>query len=108
MWQLVEPQIESVRLEQRNLEGQPGQLTASGEYRLEDGLFALVAEGRNISLEEELLLIEFVIKECQKFIRNYVEGISKGKFNISKLKNRESKVCNYCSFRSVCRVQEAG
>jgi len=39
-------------------------------------------------------------------IDEFIKGISTGKFNLSKLENREEKVCRYCSFRSVCRVQE--
>lgn len=44
--------IDRLRLDQPNPDGQPGELSASGEYRLEDGLFSFVAEGRSISLEQ--------------------------------------------------------
>lgn len=44
--------LASLRVDQSNVAGQPGELSASGDYRLEDGLFSLVAEGRGISLEQ--------------------------------------------------------
>jgi len=33
----------------------------------------------------------------------YVNNIANGKFHLSNLKNRESKICNYCDFKSICR-----
>lgn len=44
--------LQSLRVDQPNVEGQPGELSVSGDYRLEDGLFSLIAEGRRISLEQ--------------------------------------------------------
>ncbi len=41
-----------LRVDQSNVDGQPGELSASGEYRLDDGRYSLVAEGRNLSLEQ--------------------------------------------------------
>ncbi|MHB8338454.1 MAG: PD-(D/E)XK nuclease family protein [Ignavibacteriaceae bacterium] len=47
-----------------------------------------------------------LIKICIDSIKNYVENIVNGKFNLSMLPDRETKVCGFCGFRSVCRIQE--
>jgi ATP-dependent helicase/nuclease subunit B len=39
-------------------------------------------------------------------IKNYVASISEGKFNLSKLEDREAKVCRFCQFRLVCRIDD--
>ncbi len=39
-------------------------------------------------------------------IKNYVNSIINGKFNLSTLSDRENKVCRFCSFRPICRIQE--
>jgi ATP-dependent helicase/nuclease subunit B len=46
------------------------------------------------------------ISKCITAINSYVGEISSGKFNLSTLKNRETAVCCYCDFKSICRVQE--
>jgi ATP-dependent helicase/nuclease subunit B len=54
-------------------------------------------------------VIEFnkeLINICSDSIQKYVEGIKSGKFNLSMLEDREQKVCRYCDFRSICRIQE--
>ncbi|MCX6151615.1 MAG: PD-(D/E)XK nuclease family protein [Ignavibacteriales bacterium] len=54
-------------------------------------------------------VIEFnkeLIKICEESVYKYVEGIKAGKFNLSLLQDREQKVCRYCDFRSICRIQE--
>jgi len=53
-----------------------------------------------ISMAEEM------IKICLESINKYVDQISTGKFNLSTLTDRENKVCRFCSFRSICRIQE--
>ncbi len=40
-------------------------------------------------------------------VKNYVNSIVKGKFNLSTLNDRENRVCRYCSFKPVCRIQDA-
>jgi ATP-dependent helicase/nuclease subunit B len=50
--------------------------------------------------------IEEMIKICVNSIQEYVHSISTGRFNLTKLKDRENKVCRFCSFRSVCRIEE--
>ncbi len=58
--------------------------------------------------EDELIASnEELIKICNEVIPVYVEKISKGMFNLSTLENRENKVCKYCDFISICRIQEA-
>ncbi len=51
-------------------------------------------------------LAEEMINICIESISKYVEEISSGKFNLSQLEDRENKVCKYCNFRSICRIQE--
>ena len=47
-----------------------------------------------------------MIEICLEAINRYVDGISRGDFRLSQLEKREEKVCRYCSFRSICRIQE--
>lgn len=42
-----------------------------------------------------------------EFVPRYVDNISKGVFNLSTLKDRENKICRFCDFKSICRIQEA-
>lgn len=51
-------------------------------------------------------LNEEIINTAIESINTYVENIVNGKFNLSDLANRENKVCNYCNFKSVCRITE--
>jgi hypothetical protein len=57
---------------------------------------------------EEQLIESYknMIEICLSAIRKYVTDISEGKFNLSMLDDRESKVCGFCSFRPICRIQE--
>jgi ATP-dependent helicase/nuclease subunit B len=47
-----------------------------------------------------------MISIFSKTISNSIQKIKKGEFHLSTLKNREDKVCKYCEFGSVCRVNE--
>ena len=47
-----------------------------------------------------------MISECIENVKNYVQQITEGKFNLSTLSNRESEICRFCGFKSVCRIQE--
>lgn len=51
-------------------------------------------------------MAEDMIKVCIDSINKYVDKIASGKFNLSELEDRENKVCRYCNFRSICRIQE--
>ncbi|MFC2136308.1 PD-(D/E)XK nuclease family protein, partial [Bacteroidota bacterium] len=51
-------------------------------------------------------LTEELISKTLSAIADYVNSISAGEFGISKLEDKEEKVCKYCDFRSICRVGE--
>lgn len=58
--------------------------------------------------EEDVALNEELIKICLEAVDKYVTAIQEGKFHLSMLEDRESKVCQYCNFRAICRIQEVG
>lgn len=57
------------------------------------------------SLDEKKEVINQFIQECLESVEKFVNEISMGKFNLTTLKDRENKVCNYCSFKAICRIQ---
>ncbi len=63
-------------------------------------------KGKNESADIQIRNAEEMIKICIEMINNYVSDISQGKFNLSLLNNRESKICRYCDFKKVCRIQD--
>jgi len=63
-------------------------------------------KGKNESADIQIQNAEEMIKICIEMINNYVSDISQGKFNLSLLNNRESKICRYCDFKKVCRIQD--
>ncbi|MGE5350901.1 MAG: PD-(D/E)XK nuclease family protein [Acidobacteriota bacterium] len=56
--------------------------------------------------QEAILINSDLIKACEESIEKYIENISQGRFNLSGLKDREAKVCRYCDYKSVCRIEE--
>ncbi len=68
----------------------------------------LVRIDNSRSKEKEVMvpMAEEMMKICLDSINSFVENIVAGKFNLSKLKDRENKVCRFCNFRSICRIQE--
>ena len=56
--------------------------------------------------DKMVTMAEEMIKDCIDSINKYVDEIASGKFNLSELEDRENKVCKYCNFRSICRIQE--
>lgn len=63
--------------------------------------------GRTKFTQEQLIESnKTMIELCLAAIKKYVKAISQGKFNLSELEDRENKVCKYCSFRPVCRIQD--
>jgi ATP-dependent helicase/nuclease subunit B len=58
------------------------------------------------NLEEEIDAAEEMIKICLEMVNKFTEEIAQGKFHLSTLKNRETKVCKYCDFKRICRIQE--
>jgi len=58
------------------------------------------------NIEEEIDSAEELIKICLEMVNKFTEDISLGKFHLSTLKNREAKVCRFCDFKRICRIQE--
>jgi ATP-dependent helicase/nuclease subunit B len=56
--------------------------------------------------EENIKLYEDTVERCVSAIESYVESIAGGKFNLSQLKDRENRVCRFCSYRTVCRIDD--
>ena len=52
------------------------------------------------------LSVREILKITSENIEKFVEEISSGQFPNSRLNNREEKVCKYCEYRSVCRVND--
>ncbi len=55
---------------------------------------------------DEIQSVEQLVDKSIEHVKNYVDAISKGKFHLSKLVERENKVCRFCQFRTVCRIDE--
>jgi ATP-dependent helicase/DNAse subunit B len=66
-----------------------------------------ISSSRSPGEDELLQSNEELIKICSEFIPAYVNKIVEGKFNLSTLEDRENKVCRFCDFKSICRIQEA-
>ncbi len=49
---------------------------------------------------------EKLIEVCLESIKKYVSEISNGNFHLSELEDRDKKVCNYCNFKSICRISD--
>jgi ATP-dependent helicase/nuclease subunit B len=62
---------------------------------------------KKTTAEEDVELNEELIKICLEAVEKYVAAIQEGKFHLSMLEDREIKVCQYCNFRAICRIQEA-
>jgi ATP-dependent helicase/nuclease subunit B len=58
------------------------------------------------NIEEEIDAAEEMIKICLEMVSKFTEEISQGKFHLSTLRNREIKVCRFCDFKRICRIQE--
>lgn len=63
-------------------------------------------KSKNENIEEEIDAAEEMIKICLEMVNKFTEDISQGKFHLSTLKNRETKVCRFCDFKKICRIQE--
>ena len=61
---------------------------------------------KKTTAEEDVEVNEALIKICLEAVEKYVAAIQEGKFHLSLLENREAKICKYCNFRAVCRIQE--
>jgi len=58
------------------------------------------------NFQGEIDAAEEMIKICLEMVAKFTTEISQGKFHLSTLKNRETKVCRYCDFKRICRIQE--
>ena len=65
-----------------------------------------ISTSKSPSEDDLLKSNEELIKICGEFIPAYVKNITEGKFNLSMLEDRESKVCRFCDFKSICRIQD--
>jgi ATP-dependent helicase/nuclease subunit B len=63
---------------------------------------------KKYSPEEKTIINEEIILICIDAIEKYTKFIAEGKFNLTTLKDRENKVCRYCHFKYICRIEEAG
>jgi ATP-dependent helicase/nuclease subunit B len=61
---------------------------------------------KKTTTKEDGHLNEELIKICLEAVEKYVNAIQEGKFHLSILEDRETKVCQYCNFRAICRIQE--
>jgi ATP-dependent helicase/DNAse subunit B len=61
---------------------------------------------KNIDEEDLIKSNEELINICNEFIPAYVDKIADGKFNLSRLEDRDNKVCRFCDFKSICRIQD--
>jgi ATP-dependent helicase/nuclease subunit B len=61
---------------------------------------------KNESLESRIQLTDEMIRICIEMINKHVKAISEGRFNLSVLSDKESKVCRFCDFKKICRIQE--
>ena len=84
-------EIYSLKFDEKNFGPHP-----VSQFKIHTG----APEEKIIEYNQELISI------CLEMIEKYVKSISEGKFNLSTLKDRESKVCRFCGFRSICRIRE--
>jgi len=61
---------------------------------------------KKLSEDDLIKSNEELIKICNEVIPAYVNKIVEGKFNLSQLEDRENKVCRFCDFKSICRIQD--
>lgn len=61
---------------------------------------------KKLSNEELNNLNTSLMEMSASYIKLYKENITKGLFHLSKLKDREEKICGYCNFKTICRVKE--
>lgn len=61
---------------------------------------------KKLSKEEIDITNQSLIESSAGYIKQYVDNIVNGIYNLSTLVDREEKICRYCNFKTVCRVQE--
>ena len=65
-----------------------------------------ITRKRKITTEEITALTYDLIESTKEHISNFVEAITRGAFGLSNLEDRESKVCRFCDFRTICRIED--
>jgi len=77
------------------------------DYGSEAGIYSLkFREGKFGYSEIKARTADELVKICLDAIERYIEDINKGHFHLSSLEDRESKICRFCSFKSICRIKE--
>ena len=61
---------------------------------------------KKLSIEEISNVNQHLINNSSDYIKQYVDNIVNGIYNLSTLIDREEKICQYCNFKTVCRVKE--
>lgn len=56
--------------------------------------------------DHEIQSVEQLVLKSIEHVKNFIAAISDGKFHLSKLDDREGKVCRFCEFRTVCRIDD--
>ncbi len=69
-------------------------------------LISQIHLAKNTTTEKLIDANKEMIDICLSAIKKYVKEIVEGKFNLSTLSDRENKICRFCSFRPICRIQE--
>jgi len=64
------------------------------------------SNAKKISSEDLITINNSMIDIFTQTVEKCVEKIKNGEFHLSTLKDREKKVCYYCEFRNICRVDE--
>ncbi|MFA7227697.1 MAG: PD-(D/E)XK nuclease family protein [Melioribacteraceae bacterium] len=57
--------------------------------------------------DDEIQSVGQLVQKSLEHVKNYINFISEGKYHLSPLEDRENKICRYCQFRTVCRIDEA-
>ncbi len=78
--------------------------------KFKEGEFGKIAVNlglkKSSSSDKKNEVINKLIQECLEYVEKFVDAIKLGKFNLTTLKDRENRVCRYCSFKAICRIQE--
>jgi ATP-dependent helicase/DNAse subunit B len=83
----------------------PGNSFGEEEIKLYGGK----KEFNNASEDEKKIIVtknQEILADTLKKIDGYITSISEGKFNLSTLEDKSEKICAYCDFKGVCRINE--
>lgn len=65
-----------------------------------------ISSKRKMTDEEKIEMNETIINIAVESIIKFVDLIVSGDFRLSQLQDRETKICRFCEFKSICRIQE--